>query len=83
MHATEEHGPITILAEMIGAILSIPRVSALIVELGQSREGLQLMDQQTNSITAFAGAYSRQKFLNRVGDNSVYRTVCWIFLCPR
>jgi len=23
--------------------------------------------------------YSRQKFLNRVGDNSVYRTVCWIW----
>jgi hypothetical protein len=25
-------------------------------------------------------AHSRQKFLNRVGDSSVYRTVCWIFL---
>ncbi len=24
----------------------------------------------------------RQKSLKRVGDNSVYRTVCWIFLCP-
>ena len=25
----------------------------------------------------------RQKSLNRVGLNSVYRTVCWIFLWPR
>ena len=24
-----------------------------------------------------------QKSLKRVGDKSVYRTVCWIFLCPR
>jgi hypothetical protein len=27
--------------------------------------------------------YARQKFLNRVGDSSVKRTVCWMFLCPR
>jgi hypothetical protein len=27
--------------------------------------------------------HSRQKFLNRAGDNSVYRKVCWIFLCLR
>jgi hypothetical protein len=25
----------------------------------------------------------RQKLLKRVEDNSVKRTVCWIFLCPR
>src|SRR6516164_8250997 len=24
----------------------------------------------------------RQKSLNRCGDSSVYRTVCWMFLCP-
>ena len=28
-------------------------------------------------------AHSRQKFLNRVGDNSVSRTVCWILRWPR
>jgi hypothetical protein len=26
---------------------------------------------------------SRQKSLKRPGDNSVYRTVCWMFLWPR
>jgi hypothetical protein len=26
---------------------------------------------------------SRQKFLNRSGASSMYRTVCWIFLWPR
>jgi hypothetical protein len=24
----------------------------------------------------------RQKSLNRCGDSSVHRTVCWMFLCP-
>jgi hypothetical protein len=28
------------------------------------------------------GVHLRQKSLNLVGDNSVYRTVCWMFLCP-
>ena len=28
-------------------------------------------------------AHSRQKFLNRVGDNAVYRTLCWILRWPR
>ena len=27
--------------------------------------------------------HSRQKFLNRIGDNSLYRTVCWMLRCPR
>jgi hypothetical protein len=26
---------------------------------------------------------SRQKSLNRFGESSLYRTVCWMFLCPR
>src|SRR5437764_3941212 len=26
---------------------------------------------------------SSQNDLNRSGDSSVYRTVCWMFLCPR
>ena len=26
---------------------------------------------------------SLQKSLNRSGASSVYRTVCWMFLCPR
>jgi DNA invertase Pin-like site-specific DNA recombinase len=26
--------------------------------------------------------FYRQKFLNRSGASSVYRTVCWMFLCP-
>jgi hypothetical protein len=28
------------------------------------------------------GAHSRQKSLKRVGDSSVYLTVCWIERCP-
>jgi len=28
-------------------------------------------------------AQSSQKDLNRSGDSSVYRTVCWMFLWPR
>jgi hypothetical protein len=31
----------------------------------------------------YAPLQSRQKFLNRSGLSSVYRTVCWIFLCSR
>ena len=27
--------------------------------------------------------FQRQKSLNLLSDSSVYRTVCWIFLCPR
>ena len=33
--------------------------------------------------TAESYRQSRQKFLNRVGDSSVYRTVCWMFLWLR
>ena len=29
------------------------------------------------------GAAHLQKSLNRSGAISVYRTVCWMFLCPR
>jgi hypothetical protein len=35
------------------------------------------------ALDAFGAAHSRQKFLNRVGDSSVYLTVCWMFLWPR
>jgi hypothetical protein len=28
-------------------------------------------------------AQSRQKSLKRIGDNSVYRTVCWMLRWPR
>ena len=31
---------------------------------------------------SFSPAQSFQKSLKRSGDNSVYRTVCWMFLCP-
>jgi hypothetical protein len=30
-------------------------------------------------IRGLKSGHSRQKFLNRVGDSSVYLTVCWIF----
>lgn len=35
------------------------------------------------SETVVRPTQARQKSLNRVGDSSVYLTVCWMFLWPR
>jgi hypothetical protein len=37
----------------------------------------------THQVMVGFGTQSLQKSRNRSGDSSVYRTVCWMFLCPR
>jgi hypothetical protein len=48
-----------------------------------SRHKTPGMDE-TSQVQALASEpQSFQKFRNRWGESSVYRTVCWMFLCPR
>src|SRR5262249_48805224 len=54
-------------------------------DIGAARGRGKCQGDRGGSDAELAGADSgqRQKFLKRSGAISVYRTVCWMFLCPR
>jgi hypothetical protein len=53
--------------------------------VGNYRALAEAIQEADNLIrrTVSRAAHSRQKFLNRIGESSVYRTMCWISRWPR
>jgi hypothetical protein len=69
----------------IFAKLGIVRRTGLMALIHNYQIGLSNLEPRGPRLAAARKAsiaLHRQKFLNRSGASSVYRTVCWMFLCP-
>src|SRR5262245_2007632 len=68
-----------------GKQLGRPRIDAARIAASAAGEIFyrRLIRRIVQKLASSILAHSRQKFLNRVGDNSVYRTVCWMLRWPK